>query len=227
MIGRKHDAFGLRPRPPARPARGRAVGRAGDPARRRLAQGEPRRHGRRRDRRGARRRPLRHARARRDAAGCSTGARSTTSRPPRRCCRRGSRSRCAARAWAATSRSSPPSTPGAAAVVAICPAPAPLLARGLRTGRLDVAADAAALEALLAAHPLEAAVAALELPVLIQHAERDEQVPRRRLARARAPACATPPRACRSCPAATTARSSTTRPRSGGAAWLRKAIRGR
>jgi pimeloyl-ACP methyl ester carboxylesterase len=66
---------------------------------------------------------------------------------------------------------------GASAVVAICPAPAPLLARGLRTGRLEVAADTAALEALLAAHPIDAAVAALELPVLIQHAEGDEQVP--------------------------------------------------
>src|SRR5688500_13417406 len=66
---------------------------------------------------------------------------------------------------------------GAAAVVAICPAPAPLLARGLRTGGLEVAADTAAFEALLAAHPLHAAVASLELPVLIQHAEGDEQVP--------------------------------------------------
>jgi pimeloyl-ACP methyl ester carboxylesterase len=66
---------------------------------------------------------------------------------------------------------------GAAAVVAICPAPAPLLARGLRTGRLEVAADPAALEALLAAHPLEAAVAALDAPVLIQHADGDDQVP--------------------------------------------------
>jgi pimeloyl-ACP methyl ester carboxylesterase len=66
---------------------------------------------------------------------------------------------------------------GAAAVVAVCPAPAPLLARGLRTGRLEVAADTAALGALLSAHPLEAAVAALELPVLIQHAAGDEQVP--------------------------------------------------
>jgi pimeloyl-ACP methyl ester carboxylesterase len=66
---------------------------------------------------------------------------------------------------------------GAAAVVAICPAPAPLLARGLRTGRLEVAADAAAVETLLAAHSLEAAVDALELPVLIQHAELDEEVP--------------------------------------------------
>jgi uncharacterized protein len=68
-------------------------------------------------------------------------------------------------------------TAGAAAVVAICPAPASLLARGLGTGRLEVAADTAALEALLAAHPLEAAVAALDIPVLIQHAEGDEQVP--------------------------------------------------
>jgi uncharacterized protein len=66
---------------------------------------------------------------------------------------------------------------GAGATVAICPAPAPLLARGLRTGRLEVAADAAALEALLAAHPLDGAVAALEAPVLIQHAAGDEQVP--------------------------------------------------
>jgi uncharacterized protein len=66
---------------------------------------------------------------------------------------------------------------GAAAVVAICPAPSPLLARGLRTGELEVAADTAALEALLAAHPLEDAVAALEVPVLIQHAEGDERVP--------------------------------------------------
>jgi pimeloyl-ACP methyl ester carboxylesterase len=66
---------------------------------------------------------------------------------------------------------------GAAAVVAICPAPAPLLARGLRTGRLEVAADAGALQALLAARPLEAAVAALEIPILIQHAAGDEQVP--------------------------------------------------
>src|SRR5918997_1071558 len=44
---------------------------------------------------------------------------------------------------------------GAAAVVAICPAPAPLLASGLRTGRLEVAADVAEFERLLAAHPLE------------------------------------------------------------------------
>jgi pimeloyl-ACP methyl ester carboxylesterase len=65
----------------------------------------------------------------------------------------------------------------AAAVVAVCPAHAPLLARGLRTGELEVAADTAALEALLSAHPLEAAVAALDVPVLLQHAEQDERVP--------------------------------------------------
>ena len=53
----------------------------------------------------------------------------------------------------------------------------PVQRRGLRTGELEVAADTAALEALLAAHPLEAAVAALELPVLIQHAAGDERVP--------------------------------------------------
>ena len=66
---------------------------------------------------------------------------------------------------------------GARAVVAICPAPAPLLASGLRTGRLAVAADTAAFGALLAAHPLDAAVAELDVPVLIQHAAGDEQVP--------------------------------------------------
>jgi len=65
----------------------------------------------------------------------------------------------------------------ASAVVAICPAPAPLLAGGLRTGRLEVAADTAAFEALLAAHPLADAVAALALPLLVQHAAGDEQVP--------------------------------------------------
>jgi pimeloyl-ACP methyl ester carboxylesterase len=66
---------------------------------------------------------------------------------------------------------------GAAAVVAVCPAHAPLLARGLRTGELEVAADTAALEALLNAHPLEPAVAALDIPALLQHAEDDERVP--------------------------------------------------
>jgi pimeloyl-ACP methyl ester carboxylesterase len=65
----------------------------------------------------------------------------------------------------------------AAAVVAVCPAPATLLARGLRNGELEVDADIAAVEALLAAHPLEAVLDALDAPVLIQHAEGDERVP--------------------------------------------------
>ena len=65
----------------------------------------------------------------------------------------------------------------AAAVWAVCPAPASLLGRGLRTGELEVEADADALAALLAAHPLDAVLDALEIPVLIQHAEGDERVP--------------------------------------------------
>ena len=66
---------------------------------------------------------------------------------------------------------------GAAAVVAVCPASAALLARGLRTGELEVAADVASLQALLAAHPLASTVRELEIPVLFQHAEGDERVP--------------------------------------------------
>jgi uncharacterized protein len=66
---------------------------------------------------------------------------------------------------------------GAAAVIAICPASARQLSDGLRDRDLEFDADAPALEALLAAHPLEAAVAALDVPVLIQHAEGDERVP--------------------------------------------------
>ena len=46
----------------------------------------------------------------------------------------------------------------------------------MRSGRLEFAADASFAE-LLAAHPLEEAVGALRAPVLIQHAEGDEDVP--------------------------------------------------
>ena len=66
---------------------------------------------------------------------------------------------------------------GAAAVVAICPASAPQLARGLRDGELEMDADVPGLEALLAANPLEPALDALTAPVLIQHAAADERVP--------------------------------------------------
>jgi uncharacterized protein len=66
---------------------------------------------------------------------------------------------------------------GAAAAIAVCPAPAELLADGLEEGRLRGDADPVAVAALLAAHPLAPAVAALTIPVLVQHAEGDESVP--------------------------------------------------
>ena len=66
---------------------------------------------------------------------------------------------------------------GARAAIAVCPAPAVLLASGLRTGGLEIAADPATVEPLLAANGLEAALDELDLPVLIQHAEGDEEVP--------------------------------------------------
>lgn len=65
----------------------------------------------------------------------------------------------------------------ARAVVAICPAGAEGLRRGLASGRLSFKADVAALDRLLAAHDLERAVERLEAPVLLLHAEGDEQVP--------------------------------------------------
>jgi uncharacterized protein len=64
---------------------------------------------------------------------------------------------------------------GARAIVAICPASADGLARGLTDGRLDFPADVPALQAFLAEHPLD--VAHLEIPLLLLHAEGDEQVP--------------------------------------------------
>jgi alpha-beta hydrolase superfamily lysophospholipase len=65
----------------------------------------------------------------------------------------------------------------AQAVVAICPASAAGLRRGLAAGRFPFAADAEALDAFLAEHELEPAVAALTAPLLLLHAEGDEQVP--------------------------------------------------
>jgi uncharacterized protein len=66
---------------------------------------------------------------------------------------------------------------GAAAVVAICPASADGLRRGLADGRFTFAADRPALETLLAVHDVGAAARELEVPVLLLHAEGDEQVP--------------------------------------------------
>ncbi len=65
----------------------------------------------------------------------------------------------------------------ASAVVAICPASGEGLARALAGGRLDFKADQPALERLLAQHDLTTAVAGLEIPILLLHAEGDEQVP--------------------------------------------------
>jgi uncharacterized protein len=66
---------------------------------------------------------------------------------------------------------------GAAAVVAICPAPSDGLLRGLRARSFEFEADEDALEALLENHSLMAAVSALDAPILFLHAEGDEQVP--------------------------------------------------
>jgi uncharacterized protein len=65
----------------------------------------------------------------------------------------------------------------AAAVVAICPASAEGLSRGLAEGRFSFEADAPALRAFLAEHDERDAIAALKAPVLLLHAEGDEQVP--------------------------------------------------
>jgi fermentation-respiration switch protein FrsA (DUF1100 family) len=66
---------------------------------------------------------------------------------------------------------------GARAVIAVCPASSDGLCRGLRSGELEFPADVRSLEALLAEHPLDAAVEQLEAPLLLMHAEGDEQVP--------------------------------------------------
>jgi alpha-beta hydrolase superfamily lysophospholipase len=66
---------------------------------------------------------------------------------------------------------------GARAVVAICPAGAEGLRRGLRAGRFELEADVPALEAFLAANAELEAACALPAPLLLLHAEGDEQVP--------------------------------------------------
>jgi pimeloyl-ACP methyl ester carboxylesterase len=65
----------------------------------------------------------------------------------------------------------------AESVVAICPAGAEGLRRGLAEGRFSFEADTPALDAFLAAHDEREAIASLEAPVLLLHAEGDEQVP--------------------------------------------------
>jgi pimeloyl-ACP methyl ester carboxylesterase len=66
----------------------------------------------------------------------------------------------------------------ARAVVAVCPAGAEGLRRGLAEGRFTFEADEPALAAFLDAHDPRDAIAALDdVPVLLLHAEGDEQVP--------------------------------------------------
>jgi alpha-beta hydrolase superfamily lysophospholipase len=65
----------------------------------------------------------------------------------------------------------------ARAIVAICPAAAGGLSRGLRAGAFDFRADTAALEQFFAAHDEMDAAAELRAPLLLLHAEGDEQVP--------------------------------------------------
>jgi uncharacterized protein len=66
---------------------------------------------------------------------------------------------------------------GARAVVAICPASAEGMARGLRDRRLDFRIDEAGLGAVLAGHDELRAAEALDVPLLLLHAEGDEVVP--------------------------------------------------
>ena len=66
---------------------------------------------------------------------------------------------------------------GARAVVAICPAPADGLVRGLRAGRFGFRADRPALEALLSEHDDLQVVSTYTGALLLLHAEGDEVVP--------------------------------------------------
>jgi alpha-beta hydrolase superfamily lysophospholipase len=65
----------------------------------------------------------------------------------------------------------------ASAVIAICPASAEGLRRGLTAGSLGFDADLDALGRFLSAHELHSATERLEMPLLLLHAEGDEQVP--------------------------------------------------
>jgi uncharacterized protein len=59
----------------------------------------------------------------------------------------------------------------------VCPAAAEALRRGLAERRFTFAADERALDAFLAQHDERSAIAELQVPVLLLHAEGDEQVP--------------------------------------------------
>ena len=63
------------------------------------------------------------------------------------------------------------------AVVAICPASAEGLRRGLLAGRFEFRADTPSLEAFLSEHEVADAAERLTVPLLLMHAEGDESVP--------------------------------------------------
>jgi pimeloyl-ACP methyl ester carboxylesterase len=65
----------------------------------------------------------------------------------------------------------------AQAVVAICPASAAALKRGVRAGTLGFDADPEGLTELFDEHDLHKTVRSLSVPLLLMHAEGDEQVP--------------------------------------------------
>jgi pimeloyl-ACP methyl ester carboxylesterase len=65
----------------------------------------------------------------------------------------------------------------ARAVVAICPAGADMLRRGLAAGSFDFRADETPLDAFLSEHDELLAAEMLEVPLLLLHAEGDERVP--------------------------------------------------
>jgi pimeloyl-ACP methyl ester carboxylesterase len=65
----------------------------------------------------------------------------------------------------------------ASAIVAICPASAGQLRRGLEQGAFSFEADPEALGEWFSANELQPAVEALETPLLVLHAEGDERVP--------------------------------------------------
>jgi alpha-beta hydrolase superfamily lysophospholipase len=62
-------------------------------------------------------------------------------------------------------------------VVAICPASAEGLRRGLATGAFGFRAEVEELAAFLSEHELDEAVGSTEIPILLLHAEGDERVP--------------------------------------------------
>jgi alpha-beta hydrolase superfamily lysophospholipase len=65
----------------------------------------------------------------------------------------------------------------AAAVVAVCPAGTDMLRASLDRGRLNFPVDRPSLEAVLADHDLGAIVERSAVPLMLLHAEGDEQVP--------------------------------------------------